>query len=73
MARLCALPTYQRRQPEGSVLYRTLQARLDTFLARTAGEEGGDLPPFVIRELRAYLRGGRLEHPGRASWSIACW
>ena len=55
VARLCALPTYQRRQPEGSVLYRTLQAHLETFLARTAGDEGGGLPPFVTRELRAYL------------------
>lgn len=26
VARLCALPTYQRRQPEGSVLYCTVQA-----------------------------------------------
>jgi Putative transposase/Transposase zinc-binding domain len=62
VARLCALPTYHRRQPEGSVLHRTLQAHLDTFLTRTAGDEGGGLPSFVIRELRAYLRCGLLEH-----------
>ena len=54
--------TYQRRQPEGSVLYRTVQTHLDTFLAQTAGEDGRSLPPFVTRELRAYLRCGLLEH-----------
>jgi Transposase zinc-binding domain len=59
---LCALPTYQRRQPEGSVLYRTLQAHLDTFLPRTAGADCRGLPAFVIRELRAYLRCGLLKH-----------
>jgi len=62
MPRGCAPPTYQRRQPEGSILYRTVQAHLDTFLARSAGEDGGSLPPFVTRELRAYLRCGLLEH-----------
>jgi len=62
MPAVCSLPTYQRRQPEESVLYRTLEAHLDTFLARTSEQEGGGLPSFVIRELRAYLRCGRLEH-----------
>jgi hypothetical protein len=62
MARLCAPATYERRQPEDSVLYRTLDAHLETFLARSCGEEGGGLPSFVTRELRAYLRCGRLEH-----------
>jgi hypothetical protein len=62
MARLCAPATYERRQPEDSVLYRTLDAHLETFLARSFGEEGGGLPSFVTRELRAYLRCGRLEH-----------
>ena len=50
----CVAATYQRRQPEDSVLYRTVQAHLDTFLARTAGDDGGSLPGFVTRELRAY-------------------
>lgn len=45
-----AAPTYQRRTPETSVLYRTVQAHLETFLARTAGEEGTPgLPGFVKR------------------------
>ena len=60
-ALFCPPPTYQRRQPEGSVLYRTLEANLDRFLATTAGDEGPGLPAFVTRELRAYLRCGVLE------------
>jgi hypothetical protein len=61
IAATCPPPTYQRRQPEGSVLYRTLEANLDRFLATTAGDEGPGLPAFVTRELRAYLRCGVLE------------
>ena len=58
----CARATYQRRQPEQTVLYRTVQAHLSTFLARTGGEDGtGGLPAFVRREFEAYLRCGRLE------------
>ena len=62
MARGCSPAAYERRQPETSVLYRTLETHLETFLARSSGEEGGGLPSFVTRELRAYLRCGRLEH-----------
>src|SRR5262249_17479771 len=62
MPESCTRRTYQRRQPEGFVLYRTVQAHLDTFLGRSAGEDGGGLPLFVGRELRAYLRCGLLEH-----------
>ena len=49
IAATCPPPTYQRRQPEGSVLYRTLEANLDRFLATTAGDEGPGLPAFVTR------------------------
>jgi hypothetical protein len=62
MPAACAAPSYQRHQPEESVLYRTLEAHLDTFLARTSAQESGGLPPFVIRELRAYLKCGRPAH-----------
>ena len=63
MARLGAPPTYQRHRPEDTVLYRTLDRHLETFLARASDQGGGDgLPAFVTRELRAYLRCGRLEH-----------
>jgi hypothetical protein len=58
-----AAPTYERHTPETSVLYRTVQAHLKTFLARTAGEEGRPgLPGFVRREFEAYLRCGILAH-----------
>ena len=62
MPGLCSPPTYQRRQPANTVLYRTLQAHLDAFLARASEQEGEGLPSFVTRELRAYLRCGRPEH-----------
>ena len=55
-----ASPIYQRRKPEAQSSNRTAQTHLDTFLARTVGEDGGGLQPFVIRELRAYLRCGVL-------------
>ena len=54
---------YQRRQPEQTVLYRTIATHLPTFLARTAAEEGTrGLPAFVRRECEAYLRCGILGH-----------
>jgi len=63
MALLPSPPCYQRHRPEDSLLYRTLETHLDAFLARAADQDGGHgLPAFVTRELRAYLRGGRLEH-----------
>jgi hypothetical protein len=58
-----AAPTYQRREPERSVLYRTIQAHFETFLAQTAGDaERSGLPGFVKREFEAYLRCGILRH-----------
>jgi hypothetical protein len=64
MARPCpAAPIYQRRQPEQTVLYRTIAEHLPTFLARTAGDDGiGGWPAFVRREFEAYLRCGILAH-----------
>jgi len=54
---------YERRQPEQTVLYRTIAAHLPTFLARTAGEDGTrGLPAFVRREFEAYLKCGILGH-----------
>ena len=44
IAATCPPPTYQHRQPEGSVLYRTLETHLDRFLATTSGDEGPGLP-----------------------------
>jgi hypothetical protein len=59
----CPRATYQRRQPEQTVLYRTIATHLPTFLARAAGEDGtGGWPRFVRREFEAYLRCGILEN-----------
>jgi hypothetical protein len=59
----CPRATYQRRQPEQTVLYRTIAAHLPTFLARTAGEDGtGGWPAFVRREFEASLKCGILRH-----------
>jgi hypothetical protein len=45
------------------VLYRTVEAHLQTFLAHTAGDaERSGLPGFVKREFEAYLRCGILAH-----------
>jgi Putative transposase/Transposase zinc-binding domain len=59
----CPRATYQRRQPEQTVLYRAIATHLPTFLARTATEDGtGGWPGFVRREFEAYLRCGILDH-----------
>jgi hypothetical protein len=59
----CPRAPYQRRQPEQTVLYRTIAAHLPTFLARPAQEDGtGGWPVFVRREFDAYLKCGRLEY-----------
>ena len=63
LPRCAATPTSQRRQPEQTVLYRTVQAHLETFLAQTAGDaERSGVPGFVKREFEAYLRCGILRH-----------
>lgn len=50
---------YERRQPETTLLYRTLQQHWLQFLAEIEGE-GGELPAFVKDEIDAYLRCGIL-------------
>ena len=56
-------PAYQRHHPEHTVLYRTIEAHLPTFLAHTAGEaDRSGLPVFVKREFEAYLQCGILDH-----------
>jgi hypothetical protein len=64
MANPCpAAPTYQRRQPEQTVLYRTVAAHLPAFLTRPSGADGaGGWPVFVRREFEAYLKCGILAH-----------
>tara|TARA_Y100000991_G_scaffold159833_1_gene122105 strand:- start:124 stop:429 length:306 start_codon:yes stop_codon:yes gene_type:complete len=53
--------SYRRRQPEKSILYKTLASHLNTFLANLA-EEGQWLPKHVEKELWAYLECGILAY-----------
>lgn len=52
---------YEPRQPDRTLLYQTVQAELETFLAR-ARDRGQPAPRFVEQELRAYLRCGIPAH-----------
>jgi hypothetical protein len=62
---LVALPyesaSYQRREPEQTVLHRVFLEHLETFLDRTR-TEASDLPKYVERELRAFVECGVLAH-----------
>jgi hypothetical protein len=51
--------SYRPRNPEQSVLYRTVAGNLETFLVRQQ-ERGRNVPQFVERELRAVLECGVL-------------
>jgi hypothetical protein len=48
---------YARRQPETTLLYRTLQAHWLQFVADIEAEDG-ELPAFVRDGFEAYLRCG---------------
>ncbi|MCP4243707.1 MAG: transposase [bacterium] len=52
--------SYQRREPEQTVLYQAIAAHWPEFLERA--EELGGLPRFVVREFEEYLRCGILAH-----------
>ncbi len=54
-------PAYERRRPEESVLYRAIQAEIETFVA-AARERERPLPRFVEREMRGFLECGILAH-----------
>ena len=54
--------TYERHQPERSVLYKIVQENLETFLQQVNEECGRPLPDFVEKEFREYLRCGILAH-----------
>ena len=54
-------PTYERRRPEETTLYRVVQQNLLTLCAAVeAGFEGGSLPKFVKAELDGFLGCGLL-------------
>ena len=50
---------YRPRNPQDSLLYRTIAAHLETFLARQQ-ERGREVAQFVERDVRAYLSCGVL-------------
>ena len=55
---------YRRRRPERTLLYRTVQAHFETWLAlaRDGAVDGDPVPAYVEREFRRYLEGGILAH-----------
>lgn len=55
-------PTYERHQPEDTVLYKIVQQNLETFLRLVQTECDRSLPDFVEKEFREYLRCGILAH-----------
>ena len=59
----CAVPVYQPRDAEHTVLHRVIGEHLEAFL-RTAAEagDGEGLSQFVEREFREFLACGIFEH-----------
>ena len=63
--RACHMPSsavYHRRRPERTLLYRTVQAHLATWLALHDDGAGGGVPGVTEREFRRYLECGILAH-----------
>lgn len=52
---------YRRRKPEESVLYAAIERGLEQFFTQ-AQQAGREVPRFIERELRGYLRCGRPEY-----------
>jgi hypothetical protein len=53
--------TYNRRQPEDTLLYKTLAANVETFITEREAE-GCPVPERVAKELRDYLKCGILQY-----------
>ncbi len=61
----------QRREPEGTVLYRVVQSEWATTQAQLAANERY-VPQFCRREVDAFLRCGILAHGFARVWCQAC-
>jgi len=55
------LTTYERHQPEQTLLYQLVEAHYPALVDQLA-QQGKSLPYHVHREFEAYLKCGRLEH-----------
>ena len=53
---------YEQRRPEETILYRLVQAHVETFFAQVETEIGSALPDFVKDEFKAFLECGVLAH-----------
>ena len=75
MPATCAHPRsalYRRRQPERTLLYRTVQTHLATWLALHDDGLGATAPAAIEREFRSYLECGILAHglPHPENWRL---
>ena len=61
-------PVYRRRQPERTLLYRTVQTHLATWLALHVDGAGTTAPAATDREFRRYLECGILAHGFARAW-----
>ena len=59
-------PVYRRRQPERTLLYRTVQTHLATWLALHDDGQGTTAPAATEREFRRYLDCGPSTGSGQA-------
>ncbi|MDP2829095.1 MAG: transposase zinc-binding domain-containing protein, partial [Sulfuricellaceae bacterium] len=53
---------YQRRHPEQTLWYRTVQAHLETWLEHSAWQIDESPPAYIERAFRRYLECGILAH-----------
>jgi hypothetical protein len=71
----CAAPQpqpYQRRRPEQTLWYRTVQAHFATWLELSSGPAGESPPAYVERSFRRYLDCGILAHGFARAWCDTC-
>ena len=52
---------YQRRRPEHTLWYRTVQTHFETWLALAAGQGDASPPAYIEHAFRRYLECGRHE------------
>ena len=55
-------PSYERRRPENTLLYKLIQQNLLSFYQQLELEHGSGLPDFVKKEFDEFLKCGILSH-----------